>query len=853
MIKKGGLWTAHNIAVNASGVAAFSGERRNASRWYQLGNLTTTPTLTQSGTVFDPAPLASNANGFWIPSIAANGQGHAAIGMSFAGSSTAPSIAVLSRVSGDAAGTMSDQGTILGVAGYNVQTGVTRQRWGDYSQVVVDPTDDQTMWTFQEICNATNSWAVRAIKLVAPPPAQPASASPSMVDSGIASTIVTITGTSSAGSGFFDPGAGFPNRLAASVTGGVTVNSVTFTDPTHVTLDISTVGATGGAKNVTITNPDGQNLTGIGILTINVPNTAPTISAIANQSTPKNTPIVVNFTVGDAESGAGAVTMSGVSSNGAIVPNTNLVFGGSGASRNVTITPTTNQFGSTIITLTASDGTLMANSAFELIVVSSGPLTGVFDAALKAPKCNTVSGSCDSGTLLVGRDTIAGGAEPNQPNTINNSCADGTEGVFHFDESLDRITISTLDGGMFAPGKTVRVEFTMWAFSGTDPVFSFADDKLDVYFTGNAASPVWTHLTTWTPTMPGLNTWSTNYVLPAGGLQAVRANFRFGGTAAVCTAGAFDDHDDLIFRVGKPIGDLNLDASTDLLWRNKATGQNIGWLMNGTTVAIAAFLPTIADTNWEIRGVGDFNANGKADVIWRNKVTGQNIAWLMDGLTVVFSAFLPTIADTNWEIQGVGDFDADGRADVIWRNKATGQNIVWLMNGASVSFAAFMPTIADTNWEIREVGDFDGNGKADVIWRNKVTGQNIVWLMNGASVSFAAFMPTIADTNWEIVGLGDLDGDGKADVVWRNKATGQNIAWLMNGASVSFAAFLTTIADTNWEMKSVGDLDSDGHADIIWRNKGTGQNIAWLMNGTTIQTAVFLVTIADTNWEIVGP
>ena len=66
----------------------------------------------------------------------------------------------------------------------------------------------------------------------------------------------------------------------------------------------------------------------------------------------------------------------------------------------------------------------------------------------------------------------------------------------------------------------------------------------------------------------------------------------------------------------------------------RLTGQNIGWLMNGTTISSAAFLPTIADTNWEVRGVGDFDANDKADVIWRNTVTGQNIAWLMDGLTV---------------------------------------------------------------------------------------------------------------------------------------------------------------------------------------------------------------------------
>ena len=45
-------------------------------------------------------------------------------------------------------------------------------------------------------------------------------------------------------------------------------------------------------------------------------------------------------------------------------------------------------------------------------------------------------------------------------------------------------------------------------------------------------------------------------------------------------------------------------------------------------------------------------AGGKADLVWRNKATGQNIVWLMNGLTVTISAFLPTIADPNWEIVG---------------------------------------------------------------------------------------------------------------------------------------------------------------------------------------------------------
>ena len=51
----------------------------------------------------------------------------------------------------------------------------------------------------------------------------------------------------------------------------MTVNSVTYTDPTHLTINISTVGSLAGSKDITITNPDGQQLTGSNIFTVDAP------------------------------------------------------------------------------------------------------------------------------------------------------------------------------------------------------------------------------------------------------------------------------------------------------------------------------------------------------------------------------------------------------------------------------------------------------------------------------------------------------------------------------------------------------------------------------------------------------
>ncbi len=155
------------------------------------------------------------------------------------------------------------------------------RRWGDYSYTSVDPNDDMTMWTIQQFTDVTNSYGVRATKLLAPLPATPASASPNSVVGGSTNFNVTITGTSSSGSGFFDPGASFPNHISAAVNGGgVTVNSVTYTNPTHVTLNLSVANnASAGARTITVTNPDGQSLTSsTGILTIS--SNCPTITLL---------------------------------------------------------------------------------------------------------------------------------------------------------------------------------------------------------------------------------------------------------------------------------------------------------------------------------------------------------------------------------------------------------------------------------------------------------------------------------------------------------------------------------------------------------------------------------------------
>lgn len=95
-----------------------------------------------------------------------------------------------------------------------------------------------------------------------------------------------------------------------------------------------------------------------------------TISPIADQTIEIDTTLgPLAFTVGDVDDPASSLTLTRASSDPALVPLANIMLGGSGTDRTVTITPTASMTGTTIITLTVSDGTSTGFTVFELAVI----------------------------------------------------------------------------------------------------------------------------------------------------------------------------------------------------------------------------------------------------------------------------------------------------------------------------------------------------------------------------------------------------------------------------------------------------------------------------------------------------
>ena len=140
--------TNHTVNTDGSGHAGI--------RWYELRNSGSGWGIYQQGTF---APDASHR---WVGSVAMNGQGEIALGYSVSdGTSTYPSMRYTGRKPADPLGqmTLAEQSII---AGSGSQTG-SACRWGDYSMMSLDPTDDLTFWFTSEYIQTTGSvsWKTR--------------------------------------------------------------------------------------------------------------------------------------------------------------------------------------------------------------------------------------------------------------------------------------------------------------------------------------------------------------------------------------------------------------------------------------------------------------------------------------------------------------------------------------------------------------------------------------------------------------------------------------------------------------------------------------------------------------------
>jgi hypothetical protein len=123
----------HEALVTNHSVTAGTG---GGVRWYELRNPNGAVNVFQQGT------FAPDAAFRWMGSIGMDKVGDIAMGYSVSSSSLHPGISYTGRVPTDPAGTMQSEAILL--TGGGSQTGLSR--WGDYSAIQIDPSDDCTFW-----------------------------------------------------------------------------------------------------------------------------------------------------------------------------------------------------------------------------------------------------------------------------------------------------------------------------------------------------------------------------------------------------------------------------------------------------------------------------------------------------------------------------------------------------------------------------------------------------------------------------------------------------------------------------------------------------------------------------------
>ncbi|MFL6208009.1 MAG: proprotein convertase P-domain-containing protein [Pyrinomonadaceae bacterium] len=132
-----------SLALNYSVNAATNPTFRAGVRYYEIRR--TNPAA--AWTVQEQATMAGAAGDTehrWMGSTALNGSGSQAVAYSVSSTTVFPSIRYAGRLSGDPAGSLA-QGEQTLVNGTSAQTS-TSGRWGDYTDLTVDPTDDCTFW-----------------------------------------------------------------------------------------------------------------------------------------------------------------------------------------------------------------------------------------------------------------------------------------------------------------------------------------------------------------------------------------------------------------------------------------------------------------------------------------------------------------------------------------------------------------------------------------------------------------------------------------------------------------------------------------------------------------------------------
>jgi hypothetical protein len=815
-------------------------------RYYQLNRTTPTGPFT----VAEQQTFSPDSTSRWMASAAMNFQGDTAVGFSASSDTVHPSIRYAARLATDSPGAGLAQGEQTIIAGSGTQFSSSR-KWGYYSHMTVDPTDDCSFWYTQEYYQFSGSapWQTRIAKFA---PRQ-CVVSPRGTVQGSITSCTTKQPLSDVSVDLSGAG-GYQRVTDATGTYAMTVTPGTYSiSPKKLGYSVSPTGGiavTDGGVAI-------QDFCMVPVAELS-PSAAPNVTSGNNLVEPNecntlNIPITNNGTVtATAVSATLSANTPGVTITNAASAYPNIAAGGAVQTN---ITPFQISTDNTVACLTTINLTLTVTYGGG----SSSPTVLRLKLPVGQPKGPNYEFTFSNGSIIAGGALVPGSRDallvnipvpfaftlygkpvnagqlvsvhqfgvielnPNDANPfpINEQLPtttfdSPTAVLLPYWDDLEMRSDSVTGSGIFTlttgttPNRTFQIEWRTRNVPGglngpAETIFAVhfhenSDDFDYIYGQTGTHSSTWNGLSA-TVGVQG-RSFGTNFtqysylqqvILPGSKLHASRP-------AAICSQGSGACSN---VTNGRAPFDFDDDNKTDISIYRPSGGE--WWINKSGGGSYAAQFGSSTDKLTP----ADYTGDGKTDIALFRPASGE---WYI--LRSEDGSYYSFAFGTSGDIPFAGDFDSDGKADTgIFRPS----NATWYIRKSSDG-GSIIEQFGQTG-DVPVPADYDGDGKADIAIYRVSSGE---WWIQRSSAGLIAFQ--FGNSTDKPV-QGDYTGDGKADVALFRPNTGE---WfVLRSENQSYYSFPF---GTNGDVPAPGDYDGDGKFDAaVFRTS----NVTWFVNKST--------------------
>ena len=292
------VWRNNNLYfANVISPPSDVDKRTCTAHWYRVQADFSSIALADQGDV-SGEDIATGTRTFY-PAIMVDSAGNMGIGFAASGPNIYPGAYYSGRLSTDPAGTLQSSGTLQAGVDYYYRTfGGTRNRWGDYSGLALDPADGTTFWVYNEYARTRGvssggdgRWGTRygTFSLVSATPGTPTL--DAAYDTGRSATdgVTNLNNSSAIQQLQFTVPGTISGALVEVLADGVVIGSTTASGASTTVLTNGTTTLVDGARAITArqTELSKSVSSGSSALTITIdtaPPAAPAVSSITTDT-----------------------------------------------------------------------------------------------------------------------------------------------------------------------------------------------------------------------------------------------------------------------------------------------------------------------------------------------------------------------------------------------------------------------------------------------------------------------------------------------------------------------------------------------------------------------------------------